>query len=119
MFLGALRHCELSYDLRLLTCGSRFMPRSAAHVALLTEQYEAVVHKMLEDLDRPISELSLLDERLLSIARGRDAGVQDVPNLSTWLSRSLGQYPEAIAVISYEASGDVQCSYQELDEVRN
>ena len=73
---------------------------------------------MLEDLDRPIGELSVLDERLLSIARGRDTGVQDVPNLSTWLSTCLGKTPQAIAVISYEASGDVQCSYKELDEVR-
>ena len=76
------------------------------------------MHEMLEDLDRPVSELSVLDERLLSIARGRDANLQDVPNLSTWLSRSLGKTPQAIAVTSYEESGDVQCSYKELDEVR-
>ena len=60
MYREALRHCKLSYVLRFFACGSCFLCRSTAHVGLLTEQYAAVVRKMIEDLDRPISELSLV-----------------------------------------------------------
>ncbi|KAL1728701.1 putative peptide synthetase [Schizophyllum commune] len=99
----------------------------ADNVELLAKQYEAVVHALLRDVDRPMSDILDLPSELLSIVRNPETssapavnGTRDVesPSLRR-LKERAEETPRVIAVASYDEGNAIEWTYEALEKRSN